>query len=110
MTFRKFFLFFAAVTLACSTGIAHAEDYTLTIKNHKFSPETLEIPANQKVKITVLNQDPTPEEFESDALNREKVIEGGGTGVLFIGPLAAGTYPFVGEFNEATAQGQIIVK
>ncbi|MCC7305114.1 MAG: hypothetical protein IT558_02525, partial [Alphaproteobacteria bacterium] len=27
-----------------------------------------------------------------------------------IGPLEEGTYPFFGEFNEASAQGQIVVK
>lgn len=89
---------------------AQAQDYVLTIKDHKFIPETLEIPAGEKVKITVDNQDPTPEEFESYELNREKIIPGNSKGSVFVGPLAAGTYPFFGEFNQATAKGQIIAK
>ena len=56
------------------------------------------------------NQDATPEEFESHALNREKVIAPKSKGSVFIGPLKPGKYPFVGEFNEKTAQGVIIAE
>lgn len=90
-----------------------AEDtptFKLTIKGHKFQPDTLEVPANRKVKLIVKNQDPTPEEFESYELNREKVIPGNAHATIFIGPLDPGTYPFFGEFNQATAQGKIIAK
>lgn len=84
--------------------------FEIVIKNHKFEPSTLEIPANKKVKLVVKNQDPTPEEFESYELNREKVIAGNSQTIVFIGPLDPGTYPFFGEFNQATAQGKIVVK
>jgi len=86
------------------------EEFTLTIKNHKFSPETVNIPANTKVKLIVKNLDPTPEEFESEKLHREKVIQGNSQAVIFVGPLNPGAYPFIGEFHESTAKGQIIVK
>jgi hypothetical protein len=85
-------------------------EFEIVIKNHKFEPATLTIPANKKVKLVVKNQDPTPEEFESYELNREKVIAGNGQAIVFIGPLDPGTYPFFGEFNQATAQGKIIAK
>lgn len=87
-----------------------AEERTLIIKDHKFAPETFEIPAGEKIKITVKNQDSTPEEFESYELNREKVIQGNGEGIIFIGPLEAGTYPFFGDFHQESAKGKIIVK
>jgi hypothetical protein len=86
------------------------EDYLLTIKDHQFEPTTLTVPAGQKVKLTVKNLDPTPEEFESHELNREKIVPGGGTVSIFIGPLKAGEYPFFGEFHEDTAKGVIIAK
>ena len=93
---------------------AVAEDavpaFEIVIKDHKFEPSTIEIPANTKVKLVVKNEDPTPEEFESYELNREKVIPGKTQAVIFIGPLEPGTYPFFGEFNPATAQGKIIAK
>ncbi len=88
-----------------------AEDsYTLTIKNHRFDPALLEVPAGKKLKLTVANLDPTAEEFESHDLKREKVIAGKGRAVITIGPLKPGTYKFVGEFNESTAQGRIVAK
>ena len=84
--------------------------FEIVIKNHKFEPATLEVPANKKIKLIVKNQDPTPEEFESYELNREKVIAGNAQAIIFVGPLEPGTYPFFGEFNQATAQGKLIAK
>ena len=102
-----------AIFLVAGLALSHpaaADDYALSIQNHKFTPETLEIPANTKVRIVIRNQDPTPEEFDSDDLHREKLIPAGSQAVVFVGPLGPGTYKFVGEFNSATAKGQIIVK
>ncbi|WP_323847429.1 cupredoxin domain-containing protein [Microbulbifer magnicolonia] len=82
----------------------------LEIRNHLFHPSELVVPANVKVKLIVYNRDPTPEEFESYELNREKVIMGGQKAVIFIGPLAPGEYPFFGEFNPKTAQGKVIAQ
>jgi len=95
--------------LPFSTFAADA-DYKLVIKEHRFQPSELNIPAGKKVKLFIENQDATPEEFESHPLNREKVIAGNSTATIYIGPLQAGRYPFFGEFNEATAQGVIVVK
>lgn len=86
------------------------QSFEITIQNHLFSPAELEIPAGQKVKLVVKNMDPTPEEFESHELSREKVIAGNSEGVIYVGPLEAGTYPYFGEFNQDTAQGKIIAK
>ena len=105
--------FAAGLLAACFALPAPAEDtptFEIVIKNHKFDPPVLEVPANKKVKLIVKNQDPTPEEFESYELNREKVIAGNSHAVIFIGPLEPGTYPYFGEFNQATAQGKIIAK
>jgi hypothetical protein len=90
---------------------AHADDsYALAIKDHRFDPVELVVPAGQKVKLRILNRDGTPEEFESYELNREKIIPGGQEAVVFIGPLDAGRYPFFGDFNRDTANGVIIAK
>ncbi|WP_295802197.1 cupredoxin domain-containing protein [uncultured Microbulbifer sp.] len=82
----------------------------LEIRDHLFYPSVLKIPANTKVKLIVYNRDPTPEEFESYELNREKVIMGGQKAIVFIGPLAPGEYPFFGEFNPKTAQGKVVAE
>jgi Cupredoxin-like domain len=84
--------------------------YELFIKDHKFSPAALKLPADQKIKLIVDNQDPTPEEFESHDLNREKIIAGNTKATILIGPLKPGKYHFFGEFNMDTAKGDIIVE
>ncbi len=103
---------FAFLLLAgsASTAIAQTPVFEIEIREHLFFPAELEIPANQKVKLIIYNRDATPEEFESYELNREKVIVGNSQGVVFIGPLKPGEYPFFGEFNLKTALGKIIVK
>jgi hypothetical protein len=81
------------------------------IKDHRFQPAEITIPAGKKVKLLVENQDPTAEEFESHSLNREKVIAGKSKATIYIGPLSPGRYSFEGEeFNAKTAQGVIIAQ
>ena len=87
-----------------------AQEFTITIKNHRFTPSELKVPANKRIQLTVVNDDPTPEEFESKEMKVEKVIPGKSKGVVRIGPLAPGRYPFFGEFNEATAKGVVIAE
>jgi len=82
----------------------------IEIRDHLFFPSEVVIPANTKVKLLVRNLDPTPEEFESYELNREKVISGNSQAVIFIGPLSPGEYPFFGEFYPRTAQGRVVAE
>ncbi len=100
----------ALATLALAQARAATPEFTLVIKDHKFAPTELVVPAGQKVRLVVENQDPTPEEFESYTLNREKVVAGNGRIVLFVGPLEPGKYEFFGEFNQATARGWLIAR
>lgn len=91
-------------------ALAADDVVTIQIKNHRFEPAEFTVPAGKKIKLIVDNNDDTPEEFESHALNREKVIAGNGKATIYIGPLSPGKYPFFGEFNVATAQGTIVAE
>lgn len=102
--------FAVAALVTVAPPAARAADYTLTIKDHKFTPTELKVPANKRIVITVINDDITPEEFESNVLKVEKIIAGKSKGTVRIGPLKPGKYPFVGEFNEATAKGVVIAE
>ena len=98
---------------AASLGRAQAADpveFALAIKNHRFEPAELTVPAGTRIKLVVHNQDGTPEEFESHSLNREKVIPGGAKATIYIGPLSAGRYEFFGDFNQTTAQGVLVAQ
>ena len=107
----RFFIFIVSILfLSLSKGFAEDQSYVITIKDHEFSPKELKVPAHQKIKIVVDNQDSTVEEFESYDLNREKLVMGHGKITVFIGPLKPGTYKYFGEFHQATAQGVIIAE
>lgn len=93
-----------------ATARAAEPEVLLVIKGHRFQPEELKVPAGQRVKLVVHNQDPTPEEFESRVLNREKIVPGGAKAIIYIGPLKPGRYDFVGEYNEATAKGTVVAQ
>ncbi len=95
---------------AAAPGAARAQDYTVTIKDHRFTPSEIKVAANKRFEITVINDDATPEEFESKTMKVEKVIPGKSKGVVRIGPLKPGRYPFVGEFHEATAKGVVVAE
>jgi heme/copper-type cytochrome/quinol oxidase subunit 2 len=102
----------ALLSLVCLSpaGMAADNEFTLVIRDHRFEPAEIRVPAQQKVKLIVHNQDATPEEFESHELNREKVIAPGAKATIFVGPLKPGRYPFFGEFNEKTARGVLIAE
>lgn len=103
--------------LAClllTTGVAQASadlpEYTLTLRDHRFEPAQLRVPANTKFRLLLVNTDASAEEFESYELYREKVVGANSEVTIFLGPLTPGSYPFVGEYNEATAQGVLIAE
>jgi hypothetical protein len=83
--------------------------YALTVNESGFQPSTLQVPAGVKFKLTVTNATEKSSEFESSELNREKVVPAGSSAIVFIGPLAPGSYPFFDDFD-AKKRGQIIAK
>jgi hypothetical protein len=111
MKFSRFIaLGLGTVALCGVAGLARADDYTLTIRDHRFEPNDITIPADTKIKLIVKNADASAEEFESPDLNREKVVAAGGQITVFIGPLSKGHYEFFGDFHPDTARGHIVVE
>jgi hypothetical protein len=78
------------------------------IKDHHFQPAEINVPSDKRIQLLVQNNDDTEEEFDSDSLNREKIIAGNSKATIYIGPLAPGRYPFQGELHEYSAQGVVI--
>jgi plastocyanin len=102
-----------AMTLAvlgAPVANALAQEFDLVIRNHKFEPEEIRVPAGKRVSVYVTNEDTTPEEFDSSALKVEKVIAGRSKALVRIGPLDAGRYEFMGEFHAETAKGAVIAE
>ena len=87
-----------ALALAAPVRAASAEpEFTIEIRDHRFIPAEVKIPAGVKVRIVLDNRDPVAEEFDSHALNREKHVPPNARVTIFVGPLEPGRYIFEGE-------------
>jgi hypothetical protein len=89
---------------------AETPAYTLVLKDHRYQPAILHIPAHTRVRLEVINQDASPEEFESNDFLAEKIVMPNSRMSLFIGPFKPGRYGFFGDFHQPTAQGSLIVE
>lgn len=98
-----------AVVSAANAAVSSPSNITLTLKDHKFTPSTLTIPAGQRVRVTLINRDPATEEFDSHDLRLEQLVTPMGKASFNLGPLRPGQYGFIGEFHASTAQGKVNV-
>ena len=107
-------LILAVALVALGTTETSAQDkpteIPVTIENNRFVPSEIKVKAGKPFVLVVTNKDAKPEEFESKELRIEKVIPAGKTASIRVRALKPGTYPFFGEFNPKTAQGQIIAE
>lgn len=113
MMMRYAFASAFAAAFLCLAGAAQAQEThnaTITIRNHRFEPAELKVPANKRIALKVVNEDPTSEEFESKEFKAEKVIAGKSSATINIAPLKPGRYKFFGEFHESTAKGVLIAE
>jgi plastocyanin len=106
------FLLLGLTCLVLTVGAAFGADLEVpvTIEKNRFQPEEIRVKAGAPFVLVVTNKDATPEEFESKELRIEKVIPGGKTLKIRVRALKPGSYPFVGEYHEATAKGRIVAE
>jgi plastocyanin len=103
-------LSFLATAIGTSSAGTDPKSFTITIKDHRFTPATLKVPAGEEFDLVVINDDPTAEEFESQDFHVEKVIQGKKQATFHVGPLTAGSYGFFGERHEDTALGNMFAE
>jgi hypothetical protein len=96
---------------SCLSEMARAEEpatIEVTIKDHRFSPAEIHVPTGSRTVLRIRNADATAEEFDSSALQVEKIIAAGAAVTIRLRPLGPGRFPFMGEFHPDTAQGAVI--
>jgi len=96
-----------------AAGAVRAEEprvVQLTIKDHRFDPAEVRVPAGKAFVLQVKNEDGTAEELESRPLKVEKVIAGKRTATVRVRALEKGRYAFYGEYHPATAQGAVVAE
>lgn len=103
--------FYAIVAAALMLDPAQAQETALSInvKNHQFQPSALHARAHVPITLRVRNLDSIPMEFESVSLRVEKVVVGGGEGIIRLRPLAPGRYNFFDDFHQST-HGVLVVQ
>jgi len=104
------FLWALVIALLAARVSAEGPEYRLVIKNQRFSPTEIHVPVNSLFWLVIENKDARSEEFESQDLHREKLIAGGKTARIKVGPLKPGSYTFLGSFNPDTARGVVVAK
>lgn len=109
---RRIFIH-AALLLVVGLGSATAQGQyakiEIVVKDKKFEPAEVKVPANARIVIQVKNQDPVAMEFESKSLKVEKVVAPNSEGLVRVGPLKPGRYDFFDDFNEMN-RGTLIVE
>ncbi len=114
---KKLYLAFAAALLLAFPAMAQSgqvvtitpPQYKITLSNQAFAPSELMVPMGQKIDVQVENLTDKAAEFESETLHREKLVPAHGEITIAIGPLDAGSYPYVNDFDE-TVKGTITAK
>jgi len=108
--------FFAITLLATAllftsehTNAQQSANVAIAVKDHRFQPGQISVPANRPISIRVKNLDSAPMEFESVSLRVEKVIAPGSEGVVNVRALAPGRYEFFDDFHQET-RGVLVVE
>ena len=102
----------ALVVAGCGIGqdcrAADPVSIEVTIKDHHFSPSEIHVQTGKPTVLKIRNEDSTAEEFDSSALQIEKIVAAGATATVRLHPLGPGRFPFMGEFHADTAQGVVV--
>lgn len=90
-----------AVLFFAASGAIGADEPTFRIEfsDGLITPLQLDVPANTRFRIELVNLGSTPVEFESLQLRKEKVIGPGNQAVMVIRRLDPGTYDFFDDFH-----------
>ncbi len=100
-----------ALFVLAASGVAQAapepQAVVLTLRDHRFTPGSITVPAGQRIRIDLVNEDGASEEFDSEDLHVERDVTPHGKVSFFVGPLKPGKYDFMGELHADTASGQI---
>lgn len=91
---------------------ARADDpvFRIVFEDGKMSPLRIEVPADTRFELELVNAGKTPAEFESMPLRKEKVIAPGVTTSMVIKGLDPGEYPFFDDFHPDAPPAVLVAK
>lgn len=84
--------------------------FRIEFKDGVVAPQRLDVPANRRFSLELLNLGQTPAEFESRELRKEKVLAPGTSSVLVIRTLEPGEYDFFDDFHPDAPSAVLVAK
>ena len=103
----------AIVLCAVMFNAAHAVDeatFRIQFDDGTITPRRLEIPANRRIVLELVNIGKTPAEFESRELRKEKVLAPGSSSSMVIRTLDPGEYEFFDDFHPESPPAVLVAK
>lgn len=103
----------ALLAMAAFALVAAAQElpaFEVVMKDGRFSPERLEVPAGKRVKLVLKNEGRTPAEFENLSMRVEKVLAPGVTSFVVLHNLKPGEYRFLDEFHPQGGSLTVVAK
>lgn len=96
---------------ASDKAAAAALTYSISIRDGRFTPERLEVPARTRLRLELSNEGPGPLEFENPEMFVEKILSAGARSVIVLPKgLPPGEHTFIDEFNPITGELKITAK
>jgi hypothetical protein len=74
------------------------------------TPQRLEVPANRRLVLELVNTGQSPAEFESRELRKEKVLPPDSSSTLVIRTLDPGEYDFFDDFHPDAKPAVLVAK
>ncbi|OGA60834.1 MAG: iron transporter [Betaproteobacteria bacterium RIFCSPLOWO2_12_FULL_65_14] len=96
---RRPLVLLAALVLAAAASAQDLPTFQIVMKDGRFTPERLEVPAGKRLKLVLKNEGRGPAEFENLSMRVEKVLAPGVTSFVVLHGLKPGEYRFVDEFR-----------
>lgn len=109
----------AAAAIVVIAALAHvpvtaqaADEATFRIEFNDgvVNPRRLEVPANTRIVLELVNVGKTPAEFESLELRKEKVLAPGSSSSLVLRTLDPGEYQFFDDFHPDSPPALLVAK
>jgi len=100
------------VVLAVAAPAAAEDDpvFRIEFNDGTMTPARIEVPADTRFELQLVNLGKTPAEFESVPLRKEKVIAPGVTTTMVIKYLDPGEYSFFDDFHPEAPPAVLVAK
>lgn len=95
------------MTAAHAVAAGDLPTHEIVVRDGRFMPPRIEVPAGQRIKLVIANQGTGPLEFENIDMRIEKVVSAGARSFVVLPKLRPGEYTFIDEFNPSS--GRLVV-